>query len=156
MFLKKKDNILIDTTYVRNVNKLKQFLGSQNEENTYYFFGTLLVGRKYLQRRFIETCWDMESSVCQTLLGEGLTMDDHTVFEGYRSLPADAKITRVKIERLPLIHPLRFREQMVERFSHFGAVLDSGLHMDSSVIYGQGYVVLNLNEPHATGPQSLG
>ena len=42
---------------------------------------------------------------------------------------------------------------MVERFSHFGAVLDSGLHMDGSVFYEQGYVVINLNEPHATEPQ---
>ncbi|KAI8380134.1 hypothetical protein BD560DRAFT_388656 [Blakeslea trispora] len=150
-----KDSVLIDITQVRDVNKLKQFLGSQNNDNTYHFFGTLLIERKYLQRRFIETCWDMESPVCKTLLGEGLTMDDHTVIRGYRSLPADAKIARVKVERLPLIHPLRLREQMVERFSHFGEVLDAGLHMDGNVFYGQGYVVLNLNKPHVTEPQTL-
>lgn len=138
------DSVLIDVTEIANLQKLKTFLGNLNSEERYPFYGTLLVERRYLKRRFIETSWDRESPEYDQLISTGLTMDDNTIIRGYPSLSAEAKIARVKIERLPLCHPRKLRDMLTQRFSSIGEVLDIGFHMDGKVFFGQGYVVLNL------------
>jgi hypothetical protein len=37
-----------------------------------------------------------------TLINEGIALGDSTVVKGYPSLPMDAQIVRLKLERLPL------------------------------------------------------
>jgi hypothetical protein len=138
------DSVLIDITSINNVQNLKEFLGNFNINDNHPFFGTLLVERRYLKRCFIETGWDRESAEYEKLISTGLEMPDGTVIKGYLSLSAEAKIARVKIERLPLCHPRKLRDVLTKRFSSIGEVLDVKFHMDGKVFFGQGYVVLNL------------
>jgi hypothetical protein len=49
------DSVLIDVTDITNLQDLKNFLGNLNSEDKFPFYGTLLVERRYLKRRFIET-----------------------------------------------------------------------------------------------------
>jgi hypothetical protein len=95
----------------------------------------LLVERRYLKRRFIETCWDRESPEYEQLISTGLVMNENTVIKGFPSLSADAKIARVKIERLPLCHPRKLRDMITKRFSTIGEVLDIGFHMDGKLFF---------------------
>jgi hypothetical protein len=115
----------------------------------------LLVERRYLKRRFIETCWDRESPEYERLISTGLVMNENTVIKGFPSLSAEAKIARVKIERLPLCHPRKLRDTITKRFSTIGEVLDIGFHMDGKLFFGQGYVVLNLKPTESQVTESL-
>jgi hypothetical protein len=128
------DSVLIDVTNIPNVQNLKKFLGDLNSNDSYPFYGTLLVERRYLNRRFIETSWDRESVEYEKLISAGLRMEDDTIIKGYLSLSAEAKIARVKIERLPLYHPRKLRDLLTKRFSSIGEVLDVGFHMDGKRI----------------------
>ncbi|KAI8369937.1 hypothetical protein BD560DRAFT_489874 [Blakeslea trispora] len=105
----KDDSTLIDITSMSDLHELKQFFGSFNTETYFPYSGTLLVERRYLQRRFIETFWEKTSAEYERLLGNGLTMEDGTVIKGYPSLPSDAEVARVKVERLTFINPLNFK-----------------------------------------------
>ncbi|KAI8373787.1 hypothetical protein BD560DRAFT_446294 [Blakeslea trispora] len=149
------DSTLIDITNVRDPQELKQFFGSFNTDTYFPYFGTLLVERRYLQRRFIETFWDKSSAEYERLIGDGLQIDDGRLTKGYPSLPSDAKVARIKVERLPFINPLQLRDLMYKRFAHFGSVLNAGLQLDGKSFFGQGYVILDLNCPHPTEPESL-
>ncbi|OBZ80594.1 hypothetical protein A0J61_11357, partial [Choanephora cucurbitarum] len=149
------DSTLIDITNIRDLHELKQFFGSFNTETDFPYFGALLVERRYLQRRFIETFWDKTNAEYEKLLGNGLTMDDGTIIKGYPSLPSNAKVARVKVERLSFINPLSLRDLMFKRFAHFGTVLDAGLQLDGKSFFGQGYVILDLNRPHPTQSEFL-
>jgi hypothetical protein len=81
------NSVLIDISNIDNTQALKQFLGGLNKKNSDHpFYGTLLVERRYLKRRFIETCWDQESLEYEQLLSTGLEMDNGTVIKGYPSL----------------------------------------------------------------------
>ncbi|KAI8327641.1 hypothetical protein BD560DRAFT_295993, partial [Blakeslea trispora] len=106
-------------------------------------------------RRFIETVWDENSDEYKRLTDEGLLMNDGTLLRGYPSLPPDAKIARVKIERLPFMIPRTLRDLMMKRFAHFGTVLDVGLDFDEGTFFDQGYVILDLNCPHPSQPETL-
>ncbi|RCH99604.1 hypothetical protein CU098_006828 [Rhizopus stolonifer] len=122
-----------------------QHFNSFNSEDSYIYFGRLPVERKYLQRTFIKTAWDVISDVYSKICSDGLTFEDNVNIKGYRSLPSDAQIARVRVERLPLIHPVTLREQIKRRFSAFGEVLDIGFIKDGECFVGQGHVVLNHN-----------
>lgn len=143
-----EDSVLIDVTMIKDVNKLKDFLSSFNNDGQIHYFGRLLVERKYLQRTYIETAWDLNSTIYRQLCNTRLQLDDQTIIKGYNSLPSDAQIARVRVERLPLIHPDKLKEQMERRFAAFGKVLDVGFVTDRKCFVGQGYVILNLNPPN--------
>ncbi|CEP19709.1 hypothetical protein [Parasitella parasitica] len=142
------NSTFIEITNVEDTHALKEFLGTYNTKDSFPFYGALLKVRKYLQRSFIETCWDTDSDVYQKLITSGLEMNKSTILKGYPSLSSDAKVQRVHVDNLPLKHPRILRDLLQQRFSSLGEVLDLGLHMDGRLFYGSGYVVLNLNSPH--------
>jgi hypothetical protein len=69
------DSVLVDITDIRDLNELKSFLASHNTDTEFHFFGSLLLERKYLNRRFIETKWDTTSPHYKKLISEGLKAD---------------------------------------------------------------------------------
>ncbi|KAI9252082.1 hypothetical protein BY458DRAFT_582713 [Sporodiniella umbellata] len=87
---------------------------------------------------------------------------DAAQLKGFSSLPLEAQIARVKVDGLSLLHPAVLREQMEERFSSFGKVLDIGFVKDREWLCGRGYVVLNLNlseyrgEPYEKSSGAIG
>ncbi|KAL9537597.1 hypothetical protein MBANPS3_011639 [Mucor bainieri] len=142
---RESNSTLIEITNIKDTNALKTFLCSYNRDDQYPFFGALLKTRKYLQRTFIETCWDTKSDVYQRLISGGLELDKTTTIKGYPSLPTDAKVQRVHVDNLPLKEPRLLQDLIRQRFSSLGEVLDIGFHLDGRMFYGSGYVVLNLN-----------
>lgn len=145
---KESNSTLVEITDIADTHALKEFLCSYNTDENFPFYGALLQVRKYLQRTFIETCWDTESEVYQKLISCGLEIDKSTVIKGYPSLPNDTKVQRTHIDNLPLKHPRVLCDFLQQRFSFLGEVLDPGFHLDGQLFYGSGYVVLNLNTEH--------
>ncbi|GAN01200.1 hypothetical protein MAM1_0005c00632 [Mucor ambiguus] len=145
---RESNSTLIEIINVQDTHALKDFLCSYNRDDQYPFYGALLKARNYLQRTFIETCWDTNSDVHQRLISSGLEMDKSTIIKGYPSLPSDAKVQRVHVDNLPIKEPRLLRDLLQKRFSSLGEVLDLGFHLDGRMFYGSGYVVLNLNTTH--------
>jgi hypothetical protein len=96
-----------------------------------------------LGRVYIETGWDKSSEVYKNLITKGLDMDG-TMIKGFRSLPMDANVKLVTIDRLPLHDPFVLIDQLERRFRSFGQLLDFGLIKDGQCHVGEVYVVLNI------------
>ncbi|RCI02095.1 hypothetical protein CU098_012311 [Rhizopus stolonifer] len=72
-------------------------------------------------------------------------MDTKTLLKGYKSLPTNLHIVRIRIEQLPLIHPKLLLEQLKQRLASFGEVLQLGLLKEGQYSVGKGYAYLNLD-----------
>jgi hypothetical protein len=68
------DSVLIDITDIRHLHELKSFLASHNTDTEFHFFGGLLLERKYLNSRFIETKWNTTSPHYKKLISEALKL----------------------------------------------------------------------------------
>lgn len=151
-FLKgvEKHSVLIDVTDVQSPQMLRDALQAFNKdaiENDGYedYCGRLPLLRKYLNRNFIETVWSQDSPGHKAILETGITLPDNTYVKGFTSFPADSRIVRLKLEKLPL-KPLRLLKlDMQERLSCFGKVLDLGVSHSNGCFMGQGYATLDLN-----------
>jgi hypothetical protein len=75
----------------------------------------------------------------------GITLPDNTFVKGYKSLPAEAQIVRLKLERLPFKPVSILTKEMDHRLSKFGNVLDLGIIRSDGCLTGLGYVTLDIN-----------
>lgn len=150
-FLKgiEKNSVLIDVTKVHSPQMLREALQAFNKdavENNGYedYCGRLPQIRKYLNRSFIETMWLNDSPGHKAILETGITLPDNTFVKDFPSFPADSRIVRLKLEKLPF-KPLRLLKQdMEDRLSSFGEVLDLGVTKSNGCFMGQGYATLDL------------
>ncbi|KAG1136454.1 hypothetical protein G6F37_012002 [Rhizopus arrhizus] len=155
-----KNSVLVDVTDIKSPDLCtKAFQAfnngdSDNDDGDEDYLGRSLVVRKYLNRVFIETQWALGSRGRNTLLNEGITLDDGTAVKGYPSLPAEAQITRLKLERLPLQPVRKLTKAMEARLSCFGKVLDLGLIRSRGCNVGIGYATLDI-DPKASPERVL-
>ncbi|OBZ84404.1 hypothetical protein A0J61_07553 [Choanephora cucurbitarum] len=142
-----QDSVFIETTHIKDKMKFKNYLNSFNTGDTYIYYGRQPEERTWQSRTFLETSWDTKSQVYAKLISEGLVMqgEPEPLLKGYRSLPSDVHIVRIKIEQLPFMEPKRLLEQLRERMSHFGEVLHLGLLKDGPCFVGTGYAYLNMD-----------
>ncbi|KAI8088077.1 uncharacterized protein B0P05DRAFT_464631, partial [Gilbertella persicaria] len=117
-----------------------------------YYCGRLPSTRRYLNRSFIETAWTKDSLRYKAILNTDIRLEDGTFVKGFPSLPADAKIVRLKLDRLPLKAPQRLRKDMENCLSEYGRVLDLGINRSHGCFTGQGYATLNLTQANANDP----
>ncbi|KAG0973253.1 hypothetical protein G6F29_012954 [Rhizopus arrhizus] len=146
-----KHSILVDVTDVKDAELLKKAfqefnkVESENEDGDEDYLGRSLIKRTYLNRTFIETQWTLGSRGYTTILNDGITLSDGTFVKGYKSLPSDAKIVRLRLERLPLRPVKKLTKEMEARLSCFGEVLDLGLIKSGGCNVGIGYATLNID-----------
>ncbi|KAI8359835.1 hypothetical protein BD560DRAFT_193128 [Blakeslea trispora] len=141
-----QDSVFIETTHIQDKDKLKNYLNSFNTGDTYIYYGRQPEERTWQSRTFLETSWDTKSQVYVKLISEGLLMNgEDKPLKGYRSLPSDVHIVRVRIEQLPKMEPRKLIEQLKERMSSFGEVLHIGLLKDGQCFVGTGFAYLNMD-----------
>ncbi|KAG1143256.1 hypothetical protein G6F37_007038 [Rhizopus arrhizus] len=75
----------------------------------------------------------------------GITLPDNAFVKGYKSLPAEAQIVRLKLERLPFKPVSILTKEMEHRLSNFGNVLDLGIIRSDGRLTGVVYVTLDIN-----------
>lgn len=140
------NSILIDMTDVKNWDTFFQSLHAFNipsEQRDY--IGRIPKLYKHLQRSFVETAWRPDSQGEKATLG-GYLLEDGTFIKGFRSLPAEADIVRIKLDRLPLRLEDQLQSEMRLILGQYGQILNLGLYYTSMGCFmGQGYATLNLS-----------
>ncbi|KAI7894433.1 uncharacterized protein EV154DRAFT_459460 [Mucor mucedo] len=151
-FLKgiEKNSVLIDITDVKSPVLLRQALQDFNKEaladkGYEEYCGRLPTIRKYLNRSFIETIWSQGSKGQDTILNQGISLPDGTYIKGFKSYPADSRITRITLDKLPLKPLILLKKDMEEHLSAYGQVLDLGVSMSNGCFMGQGYATLDIS-----------
>lgn len=167
-----EESVFIDLTTVKDRTLLDKALVKFNKEaekSDLYedFLGYRKQTRQYLGHHFLETLWLSNAEGRKTLIEQGITLDDGTYLKGFPSFSEDAKIVRVTMEKLPFLPAVQLKNEMAERFSRFGDVLDHGIFKtEHGIFQGEGYVTLNLTlsdiprndcmESHTDGTQCPG
>ncbi|RCI00048.1 hypothetical protein CU098_006066, partial [Rhizopus stolonifer] len=118
-----KGSVLTDITDIENDKLLFDVLLGFNEnmdQNRAYedYCGRVPEIRKYLNR----------FSYRQTILNDEVYLADGAFIKGFPSYPADARIVRLGLDRLPIMSLRLLKEDLESRFSHYEQALDLGVH----------------------------
>ncbi|OAD00897.1 CCHC-type zinc finger transcription factor [Mucor lusitanicus CBS 277.49] len=153
-FLKgtEEDSVFIDLTPVKDRNLLNKALLKFNDTadncGSYEdFLGYRSKPRHYLGHAFLETMWLPGCEGRNTLINDGITLEDGTYLKGFPSYPGDATIVKLTLQNLPFLPALQLKEEMVNRLSRYGDVLDHGISRTNGIYQGEGYATLNLTVP---------
>jgi hypothetical protein len=152
------NSVFIDVTDIKDPEPAQEAFHAFNKDadgTEQSYLGRLTIVRKYLNRSFIETMWAPGSIGRQTILEKGITLEDGTFIKGFNSLPADAHIVHLKLERLSFMPHSLLKKDLETRLSAYGQVLDLGLSLSGRCYTGRAYATLNLTplnveaEPYA-------
>ncbi|KAI7887776.1 uncharacterized protein EV154DRAFT_554382 [Mucor mucedo] len=133
-----RNSVLIDVTDVKDTQLLRQSLQDFNldaEKGKASYIGRLASVQKYLKRSFMETMWTLGSQGHHTILNEGITLSDGSFIKGSRSLPAESRIVKVILERLPFLQPEDLMINMDKRLSIFWGILWNDYDQEEILVY---------------------
>ncbi|KAI8874614.1 hypothetical protein K501DRAFT_316149, partial [Backusella circina FSU 941] len=154
--LVQKNSVFIDINDLKNPNILRDHLPTFNldeegkESPLTEYLGHCETTRRYLNRTFLETMWTNGSEAHNTVLNTGFILTDGTSTMGFESFSPKAKIVKVKMEKLPFKPFNLLKQDMEERLSHFGKVLDIRIFKNRGSYTGRGYATLDIAQPEDT------
>lgn len=95
-------------------------------------------------RILVEIILDSEAS-CEAACACALVIGENTRFQATRSLPPDHKVTKVRLEKLPLLPKSALEEGLRKCLSRYGHIIQIGLYEEpkGGWFLGRGFAVLS-------------